>query len=93
MSVESEFNSEMLDFQWRERFSKYVGHHVFCRTINEPDFSFFDDPTNEMKPNIDMLGPCVELMLLRERYSGLIIRKEGGHWEGDAEELGNEGPE
>ena len=76
----------MLDLSGWKGFGERVGHHVVCRAIDESNRAVFDDVSNEMEADVDVLGTRVVLMILRECDGGLVVRKEGGSVEFRSEE-------
>ena len=73
MCRETEFTCEMLDLCRWQCFGQYVGYHFLSRAVDQPYLSIFDDPTYEVKTNVDMLSLGMILVLLHERDCRLII--------------------
>ena len=65
--------SEVLDFHGGERFGKCISNHVSCGTVDQLEQPFFNDPLNEMIADINVFGPGVVLMVLRESNHRLIV--------------------
>ena len=63
----------MLDLRARQGFSKDVGGHGVGRTIFKMNLALFYDPTNEVKTNIDVFCPSMEVRVLRQCYGTLVI--------------------
>ena len=63
----------MLDFCGGERFGKRVSDHVSCGAIDKPEGPLFDNPANEMIADVNMFGPGVILVILRESNHRLIV--------------------
>ena len=55
LRAQSKTSGEVFYFRWWQRFREHVGHHVFSWAINEPDDALFDNPTNKMKTNVNIL--------------------------------------
>lgn len=77
-STESETVSEVLDFSGGERFGEHVSDHVGGGAINKTEGALLDHPANEMVADVDVLGPRVIAMVLRESDRSLIVREEYG---------------
>jgi len=57
----------MLYFRRGKGFGKCVGNHIVSGTENKAQGAFLDDPSDEVKTDIDVLGTCVILMIFGER--------------------------
>jgi hypothetical protein len=44
-------------------FCECVGYHIIGRTINQPNRTLFNNPSNEMKVDVDMFGMGVVLVI------------------------------
>ena len=86
----SKFASEMLDFRGWESFRKCVSNHFVGWTIDESERPVFDDPSNKMESDVDMLGSRMVLMVFGECNRQLVVRKQGGGSKYVVKELGNE---
>jgi hypothetical protein len=56
----------MLDFCRGKGSGENVSYHVIGRAVDEPNRVFFDDPTDEGKTYVDVLGPSMILVILSE---------------------------
>ena len=72
---EAELRREMFCFGRREGFGKHFGRHVFSRTVNELDLPFFDDPADEMVPDVDVFrsGMVLVVTSLASQNLGLTM--------------------
>jgi len=61
--------------QFPQCLHKGIGDHVGSRAIDEMKLSFLNNPTDEVKMNVDMFGSGVVLVILHEHNSRLIIRE------------------
>jgi hypothetical protein len=76
--AESEAAREVLDLRRGERLSECVCDHVGGGAVNKAEGAPLNNPTNKMIADIDVLGPRVVMVVLRESNRGLIVRKDGG---------------
>ena len=75
---ESELGHKVLDLSGWEGFRVRVGNHVISRAVNKSNRAVFDDVSNEMEADVDVLGTRMVLMILCECDGGLVVQKEGG---------------
>jgi hypothetical protein len=50
-----------------------IRKHFFGGAVEETDLPFFNDITDEVEAYINVLGTTMELMILRQSNSGLIL--------------------
>jgi len=72
-SAESEAAREVLDLHRGECLSERICDHVGGGTVNKAEGAPLDDPMNKMIADIDVLGPCMVTVVLRESDCGLIV--------------------
>jgi hypothetical protein len=72
------FRREVLDLRRRQGLSESIGDHISSRTVDQPNRTLLDDPTDEMISHIDMLRPRMELMVMSKCDGGLVVGEEGG---------------
>jgi hypothetical protein len=81
----------VLDLRRRKGFGKRVGDHVVGRAVNKSNRTAFDDVSNKMEADVDVLGTSMVLVVFGECNGGLIVRKESRRVEFPREKLGKEG--
>ena len=54
--AEAKLGCEMLDLEGSEHFGEHVGNHIFGWAIHKLNAAILDDPVDEVKANIDVLG-------------------------------------
>ena len=54
----------MLGFDTRQGFGEHVGRHLISWTIDESDMTLFDDISNKMITDVDMLGTCMVVVVM-----------------------------
>ena len=62
--AEPERIGKVLHLQRGERFSQGISHHISSGAIEEPNIPLLTDPANKMITDVDMLGPCMESIIL-----------------------------
>ena len=76
--TETKCTCKMLDFGRWECLCKYVSDHVHSGTIYKSNLTFFNNPTDEMIAQINMLGARTILMISSKCNGRLVVREEGG---------------
>jgi hypothetical protein len=80
----------MFDFGRRQCFCESISNHVFGGTVNEMKWALFNDPMNEVKSDVNVLGMSMVLMVLSEGDRQLIVQKKCGGVEVDRKKLCDE---
>jgi len=68
-------------------FGECVSSVVIGRTKYESNGAFFNDITDEVKVDVDVLRSCMVLVIFSELDGGFVVRKKGGRVEGYIEDL------
>ena len=75
----------MLDLWRRECLGKSIGNHNICWAVDKSYFAVVNDPVDEVKVDVDVLGVGMVLVVFGEHDHRLIVGKESGggvEWEG-----------
>lgn len=66
----------MFNFQRGESFGKNIRNHVSSGAVEKCNVALRNDPTNEMKPYINVFSTSVKLTVFGQSNSQLIIREK-----------------
>jgi len=72
----SKGGGEVLGFDTRQGFGERVGHHLISWTIDESDMTLFNDVSNKMIMDVNMLGMCMVVVVMSQGHSRLIVAIE-----------------
>ena len=68
-------------------FCECVGSVVISGTKYKLNGAFFDNITDEVEADVDVLCLCMLLVIFSELDGGFVVRKEGGRVEGYVKDL------
>ena len=63
----------MFDLRRWKSLRERVCNHVVGRTVNEPNRTLFNNPVDEMEPDVDVFGMGMILVILQEHNGRLIV--------------------
>jgi len=73
----------------RQCLGEDISHHVIGGAVNELDRTLLNDPADPMVAHINVLGPWMVLVVMRECDGSLVIAKECGGGSEVAKDLGD----